>query len=415
MINHPLDVIRGKRVLLLQGPVGPFFRRLSAMLVKAGAVVSKVNFNGGDCLFYPRGADLWRGSLEAWPAYLESLLEQRRIDLVILFGDCRPIHRVASDIARRRGVKVGAFEEGYVRPNFITFEPVGVNANSRLPRSPDFYRALPERPTPAERPVGYTFLHAALWAILYYAAASALRPWFRAYRHHRPLAIGEAWPWLRAGLRKLYYCLAERRILRTLTGELSGDYFLVPLQVPTDYQVLQHSRYRSLPGFIRQSVSSFAAHAPANTTLVIKHHPLDRGYNDYQVPIAQLRCEFGLGQRLLYIHDQHLPTLFEHMRGAVVINSTVGFSALTHRAPVKACGQALYDLPGLTYQGSLDEFWAAAAAFRMDPDLHRRMRTYLVEQTQINANFYRGPLSAGLGRPIAAALSDYPSLAEVAA
>src|SRR5207253_3330067 len=44
------EALRGKRVLLLQGPVGPFFRRLAARLRAAGAEVHKVNFNGGDGL-----------------------------------------------------------------------------------------------------------------------------------------------------------------------------------------------------------------------------------------------------------------------------------------------------------------------------------------------------------------------------
>ncbi|WP_250313331.1 capsular polysaccharide export protein, LipB/KpsS family, partial [Escherichia coli] len=35
------------------------------------------------------------------------------------------------------------FEEGYLRPQFITVEEGGVNAYSSLPRDPDFYRKLP--------------------------------------------------------------------------------------------------------------------------------------------------------------------------------------------------------------------------------------------------------------------------------
>src|SRR5256885_12968535 len=55
------DTLHAKRVLLLQGPVGPFFRRLATLLRAAGAEVHKVNFNGGDCLFFPTDALTWRG------------------------------------------------------------------------------------------------------------------------------------------------------------------------------------------------------------------------------------------------------------------------------------------------------------------------------------------------------------------
>jgi capsular polysaccharide export protein len=163
-----------------------------------------------------------------------------------------------------------------------------------------------------------------------------------------------------------------------------------------DSQVRQHSDFRSVAEFIEHVVGSFAAHAPAEATLVIKHHPLDRGYHDYSLLLHQLRSKLGLDGRLYYIHDQHLPTLFDNMRGAVVINSTVGFSALHHGAPLKTCGTALYDMEGLTFQGSLDEFWCNAASARPDRVLFQRFRSYLIEHTQISGSFYRGAEAASL-------------------
>ena len=186
-----------------------------------------------------------------------------------------------------------------------------------------------------------------------------------------------------------------------LTRALHKRFFLVPLQISVDSQVRQHSDFRSVAQFIRHVVSSFAARAPADVALVIKHHPLGRGSHDYSRLIGRLREEFGLGQRLLYIHDQHLPTLLESMRGAVVINSTVGLSALSHDAPVKVCGVAIYDIQGLTFQGSLDDFWQGADSFRPDPDLLRRFRAYLIERTQINGSFYAGSIEATAGAALA--------------
>ena len=396
MINSRWAAFRGKRVLLLQGPVGPFFRRLATLLEQVGAQVHKVNFNGGDCLFYPTGAIGWRGSMADWPGYFERLLEELEVDIVLLFGDCRPIHRPTREIALRHGVTVGAFEEGYVRPNFITFEQFGVNGYSLLPRDPSHYRMLPDEPGSPEKEVGNTFWYAALWAILYYAASAILHPLFRRYHHHRPLNIWEGLPWVRSAWRKAFYRWTERGSMRLLTGPLSGKFYLVPLQISTDSQVEQHSEFDSLADFIREVVASFVAHAPVDSVLVIKHHPLDRGYHDYRRLIQQLSADFRLGQRLQYIHDQHLPTLFSHMRGAVVVNSTVGFSSLTHGAPLKACGVAIYDIEGLAFQGPLDEFWAAARTFRPDMDLLARFRSYLVDHTQINGSFYKGGIDRNL-------------------
>lgn len=385
---------RGKRVLLLQGPVGPFFSRLAKHLRASGAQIYKVNFNGGDCLFYARNAFWWRGGMDQWPAYFEALLERLRVDIVLLFGDCRPIHRVARQIAHRHSVQVGAFEEGYVRPNFITFERFGVNGYSLVPRQPRFYQELPHPPAVSERQVGNTFWWAALWAVLYYVAAGICHPLFRGYRHHRPLTILEILPWIRGAWRKQVYRWIERDVLHLLTADLSRKFYLVPLQMSIDSQVHEHSRFTSMTDFIRHVIRSFAAQAPRETALVIKHHPLDRGYHDYAELIRKLTDEHGLRGRLFYIHDQHLPTLFDHMRGAVVINSTVGFSALTHGSPLKTVGVALYDLEGLTFQGSLDDFWNAADTFRPDSELLSRFRSYLIRQTQINGSFYTGPFGA---------------------
>ncbi len=396
---------QGKRVLLLQGPVGPFFRQLSTLLHSVGAKTYKINFNGGDCLFYPTHALLFRGSLETWPEFLRSVLTRFDIEILVLFGDCRPIHRAAHEIAQQCGVEVGVFEEGYVRPNFITFEHDGVNGHSRIPKSPDYFRGLRRRSPLPEKEVGATFWHAALWAILYYTAAAACRRWFRGYRHHRPLTLSEAWPWLRSGWRKISCSFSERRALPALTGPLSGRFFLVPLQISGDSQVLQHSGFTSVADFIGKVTRSFAANAPANTTLVIKHHPLDRGYHDYKSLLDRLAQELGLSGRLLYIHDQHLPTLFDHMRGAVVINSTVGFSALSHGAAVKTCGSAIYDLPGLTFQGALDEFWRACEHFTPDHELFARFRDFVIDETQISGNFYKGRIRAELCKSMLASVS----------
>ena len=52
MLDRGLDQFKGKRVLLLQGPVGPFFTRWAEDLRQAGAQVFKVNFNAGDWFYY---------------------------------------------------------------------------------------------------------------------------------------------------------------------------------------------------------------------------------------------------------------------------------------------------------------------------------------------------------------------------
>lgn len=389
MISGGLAAFSGKRVLLLQGPLGPFFRRLASDLNEAGAEVLKINFTGGDLLFSGGPSLIFRQGLDKWGAFFENVLIKHRIDTVLLFGDCRPAHQLAHEIAARMGVEIGVFEEGYIRPDYVTLERYGVNGNSRIPRSFDFYLRSKTGAIPPARHVGNMFWHAACWAVLYYLASALLWPLFHRYQHHRPLSILEGLPWIRSAWRKALYRRKERGAQQKLATELSKRFFLVPLQVHNDAQVHTHSDFESVEAFIGHVISSFARHAPAETVLVIKHHPMDRGYHDYASVIEQFAEDVGVAGRLMYIHDQHLPTLLDHARGVVLINSTVGLSALTHGTPLKCCGAALYDMEGLTFQQSLDAFWEAAASFKLNRELFHQFLGYLIDTTQLNGSFYR--------------------------
>lgn len=388
MIGHGIQMFSGKRVLLLQGPVGPFFSRLARDLRNEGAQVYKVNFNAGDWFFYSRGALNYRGTMEGWPAWLTILVRQLEIEVILMFGDCRPVHQAARAIALQQGLEIGVFEEGYIRPDYITLERFGVNAYSRLSRDPEYYRGKP-LPVSEKIAVGNTYW-AMVWCGFWYFFSGALgKPWFRHYQHHRPLTLLEALPWARAIWRKYWYRWVERGAQQQLTIQWKNRYFLVPLQVFNDGQIIRHSGFAGIESFIVATLHSFARHGPAETLLVFKHHPMDRGYRDYTKLIRYWAEQAGIGQRVRYLHDQHLPSLLSHARGVVVINSSVGLSALYHGKPTVVCGAALYDMPGLTYQQGLDRFWTMVDQAAPDPALYQYFRDYLIATTQLNGSFYK--------------------------
>lgn len=394
MIGSGLGAFGGRRVLLLQGPVGPFFASLSTDLRHAGAEVRKVNFNAGDWFFYRRGAVNYRGTLQEWPQWLARHLDEWGIEVILLFGDCRPIHQRAHEVAAKAGVEIGVFEEGYVRPDFVTLERFGVNGYSQLPRTADHYDAPPE--VTQVQPVGNTYWPMVRHAVLYFFMAWLGQWLFPHYRHHRPVKAAALWPWVRSALRKTWYRWSEGGVQERLVNELHGRYFLVPLQVFDDAQVKVHGAVASVEDFIQDTVRSFALHAPADTLLVFKHHPMDRGHRNYRALIEITAMMWGATGRVHYIHDQHLPTLLHHARGVVVINSTTGISALHHGRPTFVRGIALYDIPGLTYQGELDEFWASAPSQAPDAALFGRYLQHLIADTQINGSFYKRLAQASL-------------------
>jgi capsular polysaccharide export protein len=375
--------------------MGPFFWRFARALEKAGAEVSKINFCAGDVLFYPGAATSYRGTADSWPAFLAEHLIERRIDVVFLFGDCRPLHRAAADVARGAGVSLFVFEEGYLRPDYVTVEPGGANDYSAVPRDPEVFEKFEPHPAYRQRPLRVR--HAFFWHMVFatfYFLASYLFAWrFPHYQHHKPFRPGhEAFVWTRGAARKVLYRWQQRRHVTHLSTTASGRFYLVPLQVERDAQIAVHSEFRSVPEFIHTVLNSYARYAPPDTLLVFKHHPYDRGHNNYASVIDRVARRLGIAHRVVYVHDLHLPTLLKHARGTVVINSTVGLSSVHHRTPVCVLGRANYALPGLTHQGSLQTFWHNPA--RPEARLYRQFRGWLIAYNQANGSFY-APLSGG--------------------
>lgn len=381
------DLLRCRRVLMLQGPMGPFFRRLAGVLKSRDATVHRILFNAGDWLFHSGAdAELYRGDLASWAEWLASRLRAFHCDAVVLFGQSRPVHRVAIDVAQQLGVAVFVFEEGYVRPHFVTLEPGGVNARSGLSRDPSFYDQAPQR-LPMPQPTRPSFFRLGLYATAYALAMACGRPLFPHPLYHRPLnPLTEAVCWIRSGWRKLWHRVAQRHVLRELTApNRSKRWFLLALQVHNDAQIREHSPFSGMHEVIEQVMTSFAEHAPPDQQLVIKHHPMDRAYRDYGRFIDQCAGRLALRSRVRYVHDLHLPTLLRHAAGVVTVNSTAGLQALYHGCPVCTLGESFYNLPGLVHQGGLAGFWRAPSP--VNRRLLHRFRNTLIERTQVNLSF----------------------------
>jgi capsular polysaccharide export protein len=147
-----------------------------------------------------------------------------------------------------------------------------------------------------------------------------------------------------------------------------------------------HSEYLSVAEFINQVLRSFAADAPADSLLVFKKHPLDPGAVSYETLVRLEACSLGIRERIFFLNSGNLPALMQDSQGVIVVNSTVGTSALHHGKPTIALGKAVYDLPGLTWQGGLERFWTEAEA--PDRELYRAFRSGLTKSVLINGGFF---------------------------
>ncbi|EKL3082738.1 capsule biosynthesis protein [Campylobacter coli] len=376
----------GKTVLLLQGPVGTFFHRLAIKMKKNKTKVLKLNFNGGDFLFYPSGKRCKCDEKDLENFY-ENFFKEKKIDAIVMYNDCRLIHAKAIKVAKELGIGIWIFEEGYLRPYCIAFEKDGVNANSSLPRDKNFYLScnISTKESIKEIPGGFKFM--AFSAFLYWLFSFLLAPFFNNKLHHRTLYPFEFLFWFRSLYRKYLYKLTEKKLNQKIYS-LEKKYFLAILQVYNDTQIKHHYR-KSIEEFIEELILSFANHARAKSYLVFKHHPMDRGYRNYSKLINELSQKYHVEGRIFYVHDTYLPTLLKNALGCITINSTVGLSAILEGCPTKVCGNAFYNFEGLAYPKKLQFFWREAHAYKPNPSLVINFKNYLLNTNQFNGNFYK--------------------------
>jgi capsular polysaccharide export protein len=404
-----------RNFLFLQGVCSPFFHELAIRVSALNAGVFRINFTAGDNV-------LWKGSnsisfnrpINQLPDFIAKAIAEYDITDLVVFGDTRPIHRPAIEIARSRGLRVHVFEEGYFRPYWITLERGGVNGYSSLPKDPVWYLEAGKRVPKYDngRPFTSSFLLRA-WHDVCYNGIGIINPLFyRHYRHHAPVGpFVEYAHYLRRGT---MVSLIRKRINNTVNDLLASKrpFYLVPLQLESDSQIRIHSQFKNMAEMLTLVMRSFALHAPNDAILVIKNHPLDSGVVNHGSTVSMLSDEYDISERIIYLEDGSLPDLLRHARGVVTVNSTVGGSSLVHMCPTIALGCAVYNMEGLTFQGGLDRFWIEP----IPPDqlLLRHFRNVVIHTTQINGGFYtRDGIEMAIEHAAPAIMADRSPLEEL--
>ncbi|SCW54239.1 capsular polysaccharide export protein [Sphingobium faniae] len=372
-----------KTFLFLQGPHGPYFFMLADALRARGHEALRININGGDRIDWPGpGATDYRGTFRGWPLFFDDFIVNHGVTDLILFGDCRPYHASAHKMARLRGIKVHVVEEGYIRPDFLTLQKDGVNGNSTLPLDPRWYRERARDLPPEEeqeRSVPSTFRRRAQHTMRNGLSGALMRPFYPFYRTHRPHSFAlESVGWFN----KLLWRQADRRRSTEHWEGLGGrPYFTLPLQLNSDYQIRIHSPFGDMRAALRFVLKSFARYAPEEVALVVKRHPLDPGLVGWERLTRKLAKQYGVADRILYLADWDIAKVVQQSLGVVTVNSTVGTLALNTGKPVMVLGHAVYKVPGIVHEGTLDEFWQRPQA--PDRALYSAFRRVLIDRCLI--------------------------------
>lgn len=388
---NKIGIVNHKNILFLQGPMGNFFKNMDLAFRKRGAKTFKIGLNAGDRFFSNRDNYIpYRGKKKEWGKFIHDFLIEYKIDKVFVFGDCRFYQRITLQASIELNIDIFVFEEGYIRPNFITMERYGVNDFSHIPRDHSFYKNLDiTQLEETEILDAQSKYYRIGWsAITYYVLRDLFWFSYPHYEHHSQYnSITEAFFGIRNALRKYKHIITERGLLTKIIDKHKNNYYFVPLQTYSDYQIKEHSHFSSIEEFIELFMHSFAKSAPPKTQLVIKHHPMDRGRKNYTKYINTLSGKLDIKERVITVHDLHLPTCLKNAIGTITINSTVGISSLYHHTPTITLGNAIYDIAGLTCKDMLlDDFWKEYKV--PDEELFKKFRRYLIDQTQLNGSFY---------------------------
>ncbi|MSU88101.1 capsule biosynthesis protein CapA [Rhodobacteraceae bacterium 2CG4] len=378
--------------LFLQGPHGPFFGDLARQLRLAGTQVHRIGFNAGDQHYWPH-RDAYTPFLRdvsEWEAVLSAFLDVNPVTDLVLYGDTRPVHAIARRVARLRGLSVHCFEEGYLRPYWVTYERDGVNGNSRLMNMQvSEMRAMlgcnPDKLPEAPAQWGSIYHHMWYGALYHWRILFANRR-YRCFRPHRTISVKREWSLYIKRLALLPLHTLERRVETRKLKTSGANYHLVLLQLAHDSSFRDHSDFQHISDFIDLCCKGFARGAPPHHRLVFKTHPLEDGREPLFRLIMAAARRHGIAGRVQMIRGGRLGEMLDNASTAVTVNSTAGQQALWRGLPLRAFGRSVYDKPELVSHQPIDEFFANPR--RPDLDAYMAYRQFLLQTSQFPGGFY---------------------------
>ncbi len=379
-----------KRVFLfLQGHPSTFACKVAEELERMGHTALRINFCFGDQLLWRKRPSVnYRKPFSRWEAFLDAFLEQHGVTDIVYYGDRKPYHQVAAKLARQRGIKCFAYEFGYLRPDWITLERGGMSAFSHFPNDPDLIRSIARTCEPMDSVERYPYtkpreiVYEVSYNLLSYFTPF-LFPFYKADRYYNPLIE------YISGIPGLFVEQRRHGIARRLTMRLARQrhpFFIFSLQLQSDYQLRSNANFAHQKEAMALVLDSFAKHADKKACLVFKAHPLDNGWEGWGRFLTKKIKQLGLEGRAFFVVGGNLTHMLKWSKGCIMINSTVGLHALRAGCPVKVLGHALYDMPGLTHQGSIERFWTEPD--QPDKALTEDLVKVIAATIQVKGNFF---------------------------
>lgn len=277
--------------------------------------------------------------------YFEQLFRKNKVDF-LLTGGITGFERCALKIAKDLGIKTFVIWEGQFRPNTISYDKEGMNAESSIAQmslneilrtrnsedsSIDYMRNVDLFKKSGKNNISK------ISRKIYdksFIERFAYRIVERKYFEKAKVPI------LSLLMSRLNYYTHKNKYATLL--DINKPFFFFPLQVHTDSNYLINSNFDSISESIEIVKQSFLISKTAtNFNLCIKEHPLD---------VFRTRYLIRNEDNLFWLYP-FLPTneILNHplCKGTITINSTTGFESLMLEKPVLALGKSIYAKDGL--------------------------------------------------------------------
>lgn len=280
--------------------------------------------------------------------YIDTFIEKHQIDIICMFNGYHWIDQTATFIAKKRGLKTYYFEDGLFRPYTITVDPKGINDESSVPRSPDFYDSLPidkERLkhhlfTPENKDLIYTKEN--LLKVAFVKGLSMLGN----FLNISPTLYVHTTFW-----QSVKYVFFKYRFKYQKADELNlaSDYIFIPFQVSRDTQIFYNSpnisSMEQLLDIAFHAVNEINNELNRNIKIIVKEHPEDMSRNNYR----DLKEKYKNNNKVIFVEKYNIKQLIKHALIVLTINSTAGIEALAQYKKVVTMGNALYNIQGIAF------------------------------------------------------------------
>lgn len=325
--ENRISTYPGLNILFLQGPAGSFFSRLSKFFKKHDVSTYHINFCMGDKFFNRENNSVdFTGKISNWPQFFENYMIKFKINRVYMLNDCRPYHISILPILQKLNIDYYVFEDGYFRPNYITLESKGVNANSDYYIYDNYDYEPTKNRLEISEPKLSKFFERAIYSIL--STTDFL--FFNSYQNYRnidPISRG-------FGLvQNYFYKLAESSDLKKLM--IDGGYIYISLQVEDDTQLAFHSFFKSMDRYLSFVLEGIKKLKP-NSTVIVKAHPQNLK------SAAILEKKYKDSSNIHFIYSGDYADYLDNAEMAIVNNSTSGIKALQSHKPLFCCSNSVY-------------------------------------------------------------------------